>query len=242
MNDPAKYAESEDEKKAYESFVSKYGVTNADQAKAQEKALPSLGRQMTFSRVKEVKLPDDQLPSFAEHPEAWIPIINGMRIINVIYEIDEPIAGCRADQVPNLMFHFPGLRAFGYELTQFTLHLMAYDQKSLDELNTLRNSIYPPVRPKNQRAQLPKICTIEWPGLSIMGLRDFIPIKPSTSGVWSDTKTKTNKCNFTFLQYQPIPIYAGHRVGSVLGADVGEMSKTGNFGINGERARIEGDG
>ncbi len=87
--------------------------------------------------------PPPALPFAGDDPRAWDPIINGIQINNVIYRMTEPVAGMRCDIIPMLLFHYPALRLLGYDLTQFTLDLKAYDATALKELQGILESVYP---------------------------------------------------------------------------------------------------
>lgn len=146
--------------------------------------------------------PDD-MPFGSGKTNNWAPIINGIQINRVQYKISEPTAGMRVDILPQLQFHYPMLRAQGYELTQFTMDLFAWDQDSFNELQQILNSVIPPVFPFGNKKQAPKITTISYPALDARQLNKWIPIKPSTSFLAWDQDQMGHPCKFTFLQWIP---------------------------------------
>ena len=139
-------------------------------------------------------------------PASWLPIINGWQINQVQYKISDADAGNKTDVIAQLTFHYPQVRALGYELTQFTMELFAWNQQSYDELQQLLHSIYPPVYSKGNKLTPPKVSTIIYPGMNARDIHNFIPIKPTTSFLVYDQDRAGYSAKITFLQWNPVSV------------------------------------
>jgi hypothetical protein len=143
-----------------------------------------------------------------DDPASWDPIINGVQITACIYRMSEPVAGMRCDIVPMLMFHYPALRMLGYDLTQFTLDLKAYNQDALREMQVILHSVYPPQPQSGNKVTRPYVSKIQHPGLGQRGLCYFVPTKPSTSAIWYDHENQCHAIKLTLLQWSKFAMRA----------------------------------
>lgn len=137
-------------------------------------------------------------------PKSWFPNINGIQVSKSRVKISDVSGGIRADIIAQLAYHYPQIRAQGYELAQFTIEFFAYDQESFNEVQWILNSVLPPVPTAGTKVQKPTVSTIVYPGLGDRGMKYFIPIKPSTPFLAFDNDQFGYNCKFTFLQWNPI--------------------------------------
>ncbi len=183
--------------------------------------------------------PPPALPFAGDDPRAWDPIINGIQINNVIYRMTEPVAGMRCDIIPMLLFHYPALRLLGYDLTQFTLDLKAYDATALKELQGILESVYPMQAQDGNKVTKPYVSKIQHLGLSQRGLYYFVPIKPTTSAIWYDHDGQCHSVKLTLLQWSQAsmmtlkPINSNNENGGVVPPPAsGVGSQVVNTGFN----------
>jgi hypothetical protein len=140
----------------------------------------------------------------ADAPKSWLPNINGIQLNKCRVKMSDASGGVRADVIAQLAYHYPQIRAQGYELVQFTIELFAWDQESFNELQWVLNSVLPSVPTAGTKVQKPPVSTIIYPGLNDKGMKYFLPIKPTTPFMFWDSDNQGYTCKFTFLQWNPI--------------------------------------
>jgi hypothetical protein len=208
--------------------------TAAAKLKAAQDAVPK--PELNVRDTVEVERVPPKLFFAVGNSNSYCPVINGWQVRLCRYKVGEATAGIRAETVNQLAFHYPAVRLQGYELTQFTLELFAYDQLSLDELNQIHFSLFPPVYPKGNKLQRPKASSFVYPSAQQRGLTYVVPIKPSTSFLVFDQESMGYTGKYTLLQWVQAgtPAYKTNELmGDFAVPSTGDNSSVHNTGWKG---------
>ena len=135
-----------------------------------------------------------------DRPSAWIVRINGWQLSKCVVELSDGKRGNRYDKIAVPALHFEKLNYLGFSLMTFSIHVEAYDQAALDELQSVVSSVMPAVSDTGLRRYAPTLSKIESCGINALGVDTFLPTDESPP-IWMDNNRQCHVWDCSFIQW-----------------------------------------